>query len=341
MFKLKLNIALIIGMFVFNACTDVDICSESDHIHLTELNIAYDLSEVDKKPDSMIILATRVVDSWKCGYRQSIADGKGQYLFNNPNTSGEDILRVKRGQYRIFAVNYNENSEVYNYSGIKENIGNPKGGLTGISIQYKNTKPNTAGTCFKDYNSSMGFAPEKSEKVYVFASGIVTAENKTANIDIVPTDIEHEFELDFNINTENVTIDEICGQVSGLYSGYNLTLQEPTTGVVKKMLTFENKGNGKYTAKTKAVGIVANKQRTAKTGSGIVQLSIKYKAGNESRIEHVGLNMYNTINRHGRDIQGKDIKLNIDEPLTINRNGLVKSNNTNILIDSWFQYTSN
>ncbi len=339
MFKFKLNIALAIGILVFNSCTDVDICSDSDHIHLTEIKVAYDWSETTTRPDSMTIMATRVVDSWKCGYRQAVANGSGRYLFNNPSTAENNVLKVKRGQYRFFAINYNENSKVYNFSGITQNIESPNSNLSGISITYKNVKPNTSGTCFEDYNKGLNFASDREEEVHLFASDIVTAESKTKNIEVAPKGVEYDLEINFNVNAENVAIEEVCGQISGLYSGYHLTLQEPIAGTVKKMLDIDGSGAGRYTAKAKAIGIVANKNRTAKTGNGIIQLSIKYNSGGESKVEHIGLNMYNTINRHGRNIQGKDINLSIDETLTIGSKGLINSNNTDILTDSWFKYT--
>lgn len=79
---------------MLQACTtEVEICVDEHHQHLAEVELVYDLSKVaddkvDFIPDSMIIVAYRVIRSWKCTYLSPLdAESTiGRYIYNKPYT---------------------------------------------------------------------------------------------------------------------------------------------------------------------------------------------------------------------------------------------------------------
>ena len=77
---------LMLALFLLSACTDVDTCYEADHPHRTSVKFDFDWSAANPntKPDSMFVLANRVINHWKCAVAVSTTTLKGQYLFNAP-----------------------------------------------------------------------------------------------------------------------------------------------------------------------------------------------------------------------------------------------------------------
>lgn len=77
---------LMLALFLLSACTDVDTCYEADHPHRTSVKFDFDWSAANHntKPDSMFVLANRVINHWKCAVAVSTTTLKGQYLFNAP-----------------------------------------------------------------------------------------------------------------------------------------------------------------------------------------------------------------------------------------------------------------
>ena len=75
------------------ACVKVDVCMEEYHPHTGILAVSYDWDwsgiAVDERPDSMLVFANRIVNTWRCGF---ITSGEG--------TNAEGI----GGRYRFGAI---------------------------------------------------------------------------------------------------------------------------------------------------------------------------------------------------------------------------------------------
>lgn len=82
----KVLVALVMTVAILSACTDVETCNEQDHPHRTSVKFDFDwtASNTDVRPDSMYVVANRVINNWKCAVAVSTTTLKGQYLFNAP-----------------------------------------------------------------------------------------------------------------------------------------------------------------------------------------------------------------------------------------------------------------
>ena len=78
----KVSLTVMMVMFLLSACTEVDTCYEADHPHRTSVKFDFDWSGTysNTKPDSMFVLANRVINHWKCALAVSTTTLKGQYI---------------------------------------------------------------------------------------------------------------------------------------------------------------------------------------------------------------------------------------------------------------------
>lgn len=83
----------LIAYFVFTvSCTEVDLCLQGEHPHRASVMYKFNWSGYDYQPDSMLVLANRVINMWKGSMAVNSLDGKGRYLFNAP--VAEDVPEV-------------------------------------------------------------------------------------------------------------------------------------------------------------------------------------------------------------------------------------------------------
>lgn len=90
---------VIVCVLLMVACVKVDLCMEKEHPHTGILTVSYDwdwskIAEADR-PDSMLVFANRIVNTWRCGF---ITPGEG--------TNGEGI----GGRYRFGAIHKDNTS---------------------------------------------------------------------------------------------------------------------------------------------------------------------------------------------------------------------------------------
>jgi len=86
-----LHLMLLLCLIFVSACTEVELCDEVEHPHRTGVKFNYDWSNTrngkfaHEEPDSMYIIAKRIVGSWKCEVKVNSQDGSGWYVWNAPN----------------------------------------------------------------------------------------------------------------------------------------------------------------------------------------------------------------------------------------------------------------
>ncbi len=90
--NIKIAALLIMFSALISACTDVDICPTEQHPHRAQVRFEYnwDLSDNDidiERPDSMFVIANRVINYWKMTAaiytkKGEPNEGKGRYVFN-------------------------------------------------------------------------------------------------------------------------------------------------------------------------------------------------------------------------------------------------------------------
>src|SRR5574344_2102636 len=78
-------IALLTSIIMLVSCNpDVELCREDTHPHLGSITYQYDWTNASHTPDSMYIIANRVINLWKCSMVVNSGNGIGRYLFNAP-----------------------------------------------------------------------------------------------------------------------------------------------------------------------------------------------------------------------------------------------------------------
>ena len=95
--KMHLLFFLMIFLLLAGACTEVDLYDDPNYTQRTEVKFSYDWvtnapnDQFDhQRPDSMLVIAKRIVGAWKCAMVVNSDDGKGFYLWNAPNREVPD-----------------------------------------------------------------------------------------------------------------------------------------------------------------------------------------------------------------------------------------------------------
>lgn len=126
---------LFIGLLILASCVKVDLCNEEIHPHVVGIKIEYhwpDSINMDEKPDSMLVLVNRIINTKRVGYVTNAESSQGgRYRFgkvhmheetlkdkdnsnskdsiNTPDDSLDVVdmypLKISAGDYQIFAFN--------------------------------------------------------------------------------------------------------------------------------------------------------------------------------------------------------------------------------------------
>ena len=88
--KMRLLLIMMFCLLLAGACTEVDLSSDTAYTNRTGVSFDFDWSNVPddgyypETPDTMLVIAKRIVGSWKCGMKIDADDGFGYYLTNAP-----------------------------------------------------------------------------------------------------------------------------------------------------------------------------------------------------------------------------------------------------------------
>lgn len=340
------------------SCTEVDIHIEDTHTHLPELKLIYDMSDFKdtttakvELPDSLIVVAYRVINTWKCTYLSPVADSDayGKYLFNNPKKENDttttetpseakdEIFKVKQGFYRFIAFNeiiddevYEDNTNEFWYltPGVIDSIISNKK----ISIHYKshNLKKELLkkyGRNWVDFNPySTYISSKKSPMLFQFTDVYTIDYDKTNTVNIKFKDINQKIEIRFAIDHREVSIDSMVAEISGIPCGINLMTGEydfsHTYKTLVDMVPVTASGdmfNGitEYAGNIDVLALAANISERQTTGSGIMQLALfthtlDEEGKTKKKVFHVGINLYNTIKEIAPVIGGREEKVVLD-----------------------------
>lgn len=126
---------------LLSACTKAELCEDAEHPHRAGVRFAFDWANADddkyahQKPDSMLVLAKRIIGTWLTGCRvnsgcKNEADqGKGWYLLNGPSPQFDeddnpipvdgidtptDLFKVQAGLFKCIAINRDTTEFLYN-----------------------------------------------------------------------------------------------------------------------------------------------------------------------------------------------------------------------------------
>lgn len=139
------GVAALLSAALSSCNTEVDFGYEEGHPLSTAVKFSYDLPEGAKeRPDSMFVVANRVINSWKCAMSVNADDFSGRYLYNAPEMDEEmedtadivspedtvaidafygeaadgtelslDRFSIKGGEYKFFTFNMDCKEYVY------------------------------------------------------------------------------------------------------------------------------------------------------------------------------------------------------------------------------------
>lgn len=88
--KMRLLLIMMFCLLLAGACTDVDLSDSMAYTNRTGVSFDFDWFDIHddgidrKEPDTMLVIAKRIVGSWKCGMKIDAHDGFGYYLTNAP-----------------------------------------------------------------------------------------------------------------------------------------------------------------------------------------------------------------------------------------------------------------
>lgn len=320
----------------FAACTEVDICTSELHPHLATVDISYDWNGVTMS-DSMLVMPYRIVNEWGCVYICTPDGSAGHYIDNRPdsvftNDAGE-LFTIKTGETRFLTFNYNPANVAYAYI----NVLSSKALMNNlVKVRYKSYS--LESSVMKQYYGNDFISADTTKNNYVLNgnlfphvysqyTGIIDVENGSNKIEFAPKSIFNNYEFNFDISAEGVTVNKVLASLSGVPYSYNMTSCKPETSRVCNVL-FGVAGNGgsKYTGTATVLGLQRSSDSTISRGPGCLQLAIYVTdAEGNNKVYNLLINLYNYIPGIDRLQYGKDCTYNIDAPIVITNDGVETS----------------
>lgn len=374
---------------MFSCTTEVDICMSDSHQHLAEVELVHNLSKVSSTemlPDSMIVVAYRVVNSWKCSYLSPRTNESkpGRYIYNNPqevenDASGSNVnatretspmsqtskFLVKRGDYRFMAFNNILDNVVFGNRPQDYWFGNAEVIDTAITnksiyLHYKNyslTDDNVDKfeTGWSDFNQySTYISNSKTPIVFCYTDICRVGDEDKNKVELVFDEITQNIEVYFTITHNEVVIDKVQAEISGIPCGMNLMTGRLDISKTYKTLFEisevertgdEWNGNVTYVGKLNVMGLVSSTSKDVKAGPGIMQLAVYTHHYDDygdirTKVFHLGINMYNTINKYSRVIGGFDesVVLEVEQKLVLTKDEMLDDSDKDSSVDKWIEY---
>lgn len=249
--------AIICILCLLNSCNPyVDLCYETEHPHHTEIQFQYNWTDTVTKPDSMYILAERVINSWKCGLKVSSDNGTGHFFTGQLPSDSDSVATngflIRRGIYKI--LTFNKDTTVFNYSNLDSasNSLEKQWNFQEFTLNYRSYKMDDAViknilNNWSDNNAYSDFVlPTATPMVYdsLELFKIETGNNNIAKFTPIP--ITQNVTLSFNIHKIFSTkldgvsfkVDSIKSEISGIPAKINLY-----TGLIDIRKTYKMVSN--------------------------------------------------------------------------------------------------
>lgn len=331
----------------FAACTEVDICEDTIHPHIAQIETSYNWPSDVQVEDSMILVPYRIVNNWRCGYILDHETGQGRFLFST-DAASFDIDTVKNNPSLFFSKCGDMCFITYSYDPSNKHLWcyNPNvlehAGISELNAMYKNRKLSE----FKNYEPLAEDWNDSSEEgVYVLNNAgaiyyqtVKDYEVESGRINAVsfsPKSIMQDIEFRFDIETDNAEIDHITACVSGISGSFNFFKGMPLTSkTYKTLFAVENDGTAGYKGDISVLGLVRNTKVSALTGNGVLQLAVHMK---NSSVYNLYMNLYNTISEYSREMiaGGDKVTLDIVAPIVINSRGVTTPTTGLSGVDKW------
>ncbi len=251
------------SVLTFISCTEVETCPDRPHPHYSSVKYEFIWDDDGyEKPDSMYVIAYRVVNRWKCSMVVDAQTGNGHYLFNAytgkpiiPETDtpegggtsggedlppmaraagseGIDIFNIRTGDYK-FAV-FNMDEEEFIFEDVDEYItsDDPDKHLQDLYVQYKSLDrddPNLHGVVkgWVDYNPYAKFIQPDVHPIYVDSLTTHYVHREGVRLcQFHPKRLTQDIDIYFNIKKINdgtpFKIDSVRAEMAGIPHRINL-----------------------------------------------------------------------------------------------------------------------
>ena len=349
--KVYCTALMMLCLTAFFSCVQVDVCSDDKHAHLGEVVVSYQWSENigDARPDSMLALVNRVVNNHYVGYVTDAETSEGgSYLFGKMYDDADSRLKVREGEYRMFA--FNHDPAVYDFKGMNE-AENGTIDMNDLAVAY------VGGDCDKknwrdDFNPGLQYIASDIKPIYYavypnpnkavvdstqeYTFGVRLGES--AKVLLEPQRATQDISFSLPIYAEGgVTIDSVVAEISGiphkmmLRSGkldidtvYRMLFQFGANEDYVKQDTILKISEGgalvekafslcEYQSTISVTGLVPNKDPKAGFGAGILQLCV-YASSNDSEgnkeefASYARINLYNTLTQNPLVVKIDDAK---------------------------------
>ena len=226
------------------ACTQTELCEETEHPHRISTMFSFNWANatsdeyVHTVPDTMNVLAKRIVGTWKCLIQLDSYKAEGYYLWNAPEELPEGKtteFRLRSGIYKLLAFNRDDKEFIYddidNY--IRTDDGDKQ--VSDLNIEYKRYSyddPELRGTIsyWKDYNNYGGSAnyiqPDITPIYYDSITPIRVDDQDLSNYVFKPNLLSQNIDVKFHIHKKvdvvPFIIDSVYTEISGIPCRVNL-----------------------------------------------------------------------------------------------------------------------
>ena len=226
------------------ACTQTEPCEETEHPHRISTMFSFNWVNatsdeyVHTVPDTMNVLAKRIVGTWKCLIQLDSYKAEGYYLWNAPEELPEGKtteFRLRSGIYKLLAFNRDDKEFIYddidNY--IRTDDGDKQ--VSDLNIEYKRYSyddPELRGTIsyWKDYNNYGGSAnyiqPDITPIYYDSITPIRVDDQDLSNYVFKPNLLSQNIDVKFHIHKKvdvvPFIIDSVYTEISGIPCRVNL-----------------------------------------------------------------------------------------------------------------------
>lgn len=245
------------------ACTEAELCTDTEHPHRTEIKLEYRWENNASKPDSMYVIANRVINLWKSSMIANADDGRGRYIITDieddqsslssqsnqssqstPSSpslaeeeakpAGTEWFSLRSGHYKFITFN-GENDELI-YDRVTEYINSQPGtmALQDVDIQYKSyekgdpkLRKQIIGE-WVDYNPYAKYIQPDIQPLYLDSIADIRLDAGTrATGHFTPKPITQSLDIVFDIkkdiSKQPFIIDSVRAEVSGIPAAINLS----------------------------------------------------------------------------------------------------------------------
>ena len=300
----------------FFSCTKVDVCRDKAHSHLGKISLVYKWSNIAdslRRPDSMLVLVSQVVNSHRIGYTDAVDLEGGRYRFGKMSDDIVDgVLMASAGDYSVYAFNNDVDAKdtmLFRFDNL-EAYGDGVVGIQDLTMSYVGYKLGEIDSYGKEWvsiNPGFDYISTDVKPIYLATINSRTSakehtfsvhEGSETEIHVHPRKITQDITFSIPVYVECVdednfvSVDKVIAEVSGIpykvkpYSGelnvdtickLLFKMELDTVGVGEKCtIGDELKTFLKYDCKStiSVTGLLANKNNEGCVGAGILQLCL-------------------------------------------------------------------